>query len=100
MIKAVRQTSVTQRTYNECPVYGLRRRSLCSAIGYRMNRIEENYQRITDDSRLFDIGFWQSKGDIAIFEAVTKMLHDYFLIRGLHADELRLQRTIGNFRKA
>lgn len=65
-----------------------------------MKEIEESYQRIPDDRRLFDIRFWQSQGDIAIFEAVTNMLNDYFLIRGENADEPRLQRTIENFRKA
>ena len=65
-----------------------------------MIKIEENYQRITDDRRLFDIRFWQSQGDLAIFEAVTGMLNDYFLIRGKNADESRFQRTIENFREA
>ena len=65
-----------------------------------MKKIEENYQRIIDDKRLFDIRFWQSQGDLAIFEAVREMLNDYFLIRGKSADESRLQRTIENFRKA
>jgi len=65
-----------------------------------MDKIEEHYQRILDDKRLFDIRFWQSQGDLAIFEAVTAMLNDYFLIRGQNADECRLQRTIENFRKA
>lgn len=65
-----------------------------------MRKIEEDYQRIKDDRRLFDIRFWQSQGDLAIFEAVTEMLNDYFLIRGNNVDESRLQRTIENFRKA
>ena len=47
-----------------------------------MRKIEENYQRIKDDRRLFDIRFWQSQGNLAIFEAVAEMLNDYFLIRG------------------
>ena len=64
-----------------------------------MEKIEENYQRIVDDRRLFDIRFWQSQGDQAIFEAMTEMLKDYVLIRGKNADELRLQRTVENFRK-
>ena len=64
-----------------------------------MRKIEENYQRITDDERLFDIRFWQSQGDIAIFEAAVEMLNDYFLIRGKNADESRFQRTIETFRK-
>ncbi len=65
-----------------------------------MIKTEENYQRITDNRRLFDIRYWQAQGDIAIFEAVTEMLNDYFLIRGKNADECRLQRTIEDFRKA
>jgi hypothetical protein len=64
-----------------------------------MNKIEENYQRISDDSRSFDIRFWQSQRSIAIFEAVTAMITDYFLIRGKNADKPRLQRTVENFQK-
>ncbi len=48
-----------------------------------MTQIEEIYQNITDDRRSFDIRFWQSQGDRAIFEAVSDMLHDYFLMRGM-----------------
>ena len=70
------------------------------SAGEEMRVIEENYQRITDDRRSFDIHFWQSQGDRAIFEAVSEMLRDYFLIRGKDADEFRLQRTVENFRKA
>ncbi len=36
-----------------------------------MGAIEEKYQRIADDKRSFDIRFWQSQGDRAIFEAVS-----------------------------
>jgi hypothetical protein len=64
-----------------------------------MRKFEENYQRMTDDKRLFDIRFWQSQGDIAIFEAAAEMLNDYFLIRGKNVDESRFQRTIEAFRK-
>lgn len=65
-----------------------------------MINIKENYRRITDDRRSFDIRFWQSQGDLAIFEAVMEMLNDYFLIRGKNANESRLQRTVETFRKA
>ena len=65
-----------------------------------MQKIEENYQRIIDDRRWFDIRFWQSRGDTAIFEAVAEMINDYFLIRGKNVDEPRLQRTVEDFRKA
>jgi hypothetical protein len=64
-----------------------------------MKKTEENYQRIIDDRRSFDIRFWQSQGDIAIFEAVTEMLNDYLLLRGINADESGLQRTVENFQK-
>jgi len=64
-----------------------------------MKKIEENYQRIIDDDRRFDICFWQSQGDQAIFEAAAQMLEDYFLIRGMNADESRFQRTVAAFRK-
>jgi len=60
------------------------------SAGEKMKAVEENYQRITDDRRSFDILFWQSQGDRAIFEAVSDMLHDYFLIRGKDANEFRL----------
>ncbi len=65
-----------------------------------MMKIEENYQLIINDRRSFDIRFWQSQGDVAVFEAVTEMLNDYLLIRGENADESRLQRTVENLRKA
>lgn len=64
-----------------------------------MRTIEENYQRITDDRRSFDIRFWQAQGDRAIFEAVSEMLRDYFLIRGEDADKFRIQRTTESFQK-
>ena len=65
-----------------------------------MRIIEENYQHITDNRRSFDIRFWQAQGDRAIFEAVSDILYDYFLIRGKDANEFRLQRTAEFFRKA
>lgn len=65
-----------------------------------MKQIEESYQLISIDDRSFDIRFWQEQGDLVIFEAVTEMLKDYFLIRGKNADEFRLQRTVESFRKA
>ena len=64
-----------------------------------MGTIEENYQCMTNNGRSFDIRFWQSQGDRAIFEAVLDILHDYFLIRGKDANESRLQRTAESFRK-
>lgn len=62
--------------------------------------IEEKFQRVSDASRHFDRRFWQAQGDRAIFEAVSEMLRDYLLLRGQHADKLRIQRTVESFRKA
>jgi hypothetical protein len=39
-----------------------------------MRKIEENYQRIADGNRLFDIRFRRSRGDIAIFATATGLL--------------------------
>jgi len=64
-----------------------------------MKKTIESYRLMKDDSRAFDIRFWQSQGDYAIFEAVTEMVHDYLLLRGKDADEFRLQRTVESFRK-
>lgn len=64
-----------------------------------MRIIEENYQRITEDRRLFDIRFWQSKGDRTILGAVSELLRDYFLLRGKDAGEFRLERTVESFQK-
>lgn len=55
---------------------------------------------VGDENNSFDIDFWQAQGDKAIFEAATEMLQDFFLIRGMHAEQFRLQRTIESFRKA
>ena len=65
-----------------------------------MKKIEESYRHVTDDRHSFDIRFWQSQGDRAIFEAALDMLRDYFLIRGIDADAFRLQRTTESFRQA
>lgn len=64
-----------------------------------MKNIEEKFQRISESDRMFDIRYWQAQGDLAIFKAVTDMLRDYMLLRGCHADEFRIQRTIESFRK-
>jgi hypothetical protein len=64
-----------------------------------MKKIEENYQRIIDDKRIFDIRFWQSQGDFAIFNAATEMINDYFLVRGENPTEVRLQRNVESYKK-
>ena len=65
-----------------------------------MRKIKEAYRRIGDEEDRFDIEFWQSQGDKAIFDAATEMIQDYLTIRCGHADEPRLQRTVEYFGKA
>jgi len=64
-----------------------------------MRKIRESYQRIGDDEDRFDIEFWQSQGDQAIFDAAMEMIQDYLTIRYGHADKPRLQRTVEHFGK-
>ena len=65
-----------------------------------MREIRESYGRIGEDADRFDIEFWQSQGDQAIFDAARDMILDYLAIRYGHADEPRLQRTVEHFGKA
>jgi hypothetical protein len=65
-----------------------------------MREIRESYRRIGDETDRFDIEFWQSQGDQAIFDAAMDMVRDYLTIRYGHADEPRLQRTVEHFGKA
>ena len=65
-----------------------------------MREIREAYRRIGDEDDRFDIEFWQSQGDQAIFQAALEMIQDYLSIRHGHADEPRLQRTVESFGKA
>ncbi len=64
-----------------------------------MRDIKESYRRIGDETNNFDIEFWQSQGDQAIFDAALDMIRDYLTIRYGHADEPRLQRTVEHFGK-
>jgi hypothetical protein len=65
-----------------------------------MRKISEAYRRIGDPSDRFDIDFWQSQGERAIFEAALEMILDYLILRYGHADQPRLQRTVEFFGKA
>lgn len=65
-----------------------------------MRKIKESYRRIGDEEDRFDIEFWQSQGDQAIFDAATEMIQDYLTIRYGRADKPRLQRTVEHFGKA
>ena len=65
-----------------------------------MGEIQECYRRIGDKGDLFDIDFWQSQGEQAIFTAALEMIQDYLIIRYGHAYEPRLQRSVEHFGKA
>jgi len=65
-----------------------------------MAEIRESYRRIGDEGERFDIAFWQSQGEQAIFMAALEMVQDYMIIRYGHADEPRLQRTVEHFGEA
>ena len=64
-----------------------------------MGEIQERYQKIAGGDRSFDIQFWQAQGDMAIFAAVSDMIRDYYLVRGIDTDELRIERTVESFQK-
>jgi len=64
-----------------------------------MAEIRESYHKLGDGDEQFDIAFWQSQGDQAIFSAALEMIQNYMIIRYGHADEPRLQRTIEYFGK-
>jgi hypothetical protein len=65
-----------------------------------MRKISEAYRQIGDPDDRFDINFWQSQGEQAIFEAALEMISDYLILRFGNADQPRLQRTIEFFGKA
>ena len=65
-----------------------------------MGEIRESYRRIGDGEDRFDIAFWQSQGEQAIFAAALEMIQDYMIIRYGHADKPRLQRTVEHFGEA
>ena len=62
-------------------------------------KIKEAFGKIGDKDDNFDIQFWQSQGEIAIFNAAMEMVFDYLTLRQGYADEPRLQRTIESFQK-
>jgi hypothetical protein len=65
-----------------------------------MSEIQESYRRVGDKADRFDIEFWQSQGEQAIFNAALEMIQDYLIIRYGHADQPRLQRSVEHFGKA
>lgn len=60
--------------------------------------IVEKYQKIGEGED-FDLNYWQKMGAEAIFAAAYELILDYYLLKELHADQPRLQRTVENFGK-
>jgi hypothetical protein len=65
-----------------------------------MREVSESYRRIGDPDDRFDIEFWQTQGDQAIFAAALEMIMDYLILRYGYVDKPRLQRTVEFFGKA
>jgi len=65
----------------------------------KVKKVWECYGKIGDGDRQFDVQFWQSQGDKAIFDAALDMVMDYLRLRHEHVDEPRLQRTVESFHK-
>ncbi len=65
-----------------------------------MRELKEAYRRIGDPDDRFDIEFWQSQGETAIFEAAREIILDYLILRYGNADQPGLQRTVECFGKA
>lgn len=64
-----------------------------------MSDIQESYRKIGEEKEDFDIQFWQSQGDQAIFDAALEMIIDYLILRGENVNEPRLQRTVESFQR-
>jgi len=68
--------------------------------GKNMDEVQEFYRKVGDEENRFDIDFWQSQGEQAIFTAALDMIQDYLIIRYGHADKPRLQRAVEYYGKA
>jgi len=62
-------------------------------------KIVETYRKIGDPDDHFDIEFWQSQGDEAIFRAALELVMDTQRLKNGHVDEPRLLRTVESFQK-
>ena len=49
--------------------------------------------------REFDIAFWQKLGPTRIFEAAWDLVVTAAAARGIHEDQLRLQRSVTKFKR-
>ena len=65
----------------------------------RMREIIEAYRKIGDPDDRFDIEFWQSQGERAIFQAALELILDAMIVRYGHVDKPRLHRTVESFQE-
>ena len=63
-----------------------------------MTEILESYQKLGEDEQ-FDIVFWQAQWEAAIFQAALEMILDSLIIKGINANEPRLQKSVESFGK-
>lgn len=53
-----------------------------------------------EDVRIHHIREWQRAGETMRLQAAWELVYDYWVgMKGMHPDELRLQRTVTNFRR-
>lgn len=64
------------------------------------SEMREAFRRIGDEEDRFDIDFWESQGERAIFEAALDIFLEYQILKYGHADKPRLQRAVESFQKA
>lgn len=57
----------------------------------------EQYGKIEEMDRSFDIEYWQRQGAERIFDAAWQLVLDSYSFKGLQVNELRLQRSIEAF---
>jgi hypothetical protein len=63
-----------------------------------MPEIFERTGKIEDLDRSFDVEFWQTQGDEAIFDAALKMIVEYCVYElGIPSEQIRLQRSVEHF---
>ena len=67
--------------------------------GPRPRLVMERLGKLEDMDRSFDIEFWQTLGDAAIFQAAWEMVEFYYRMKGRDLDELRLQRSVEHFQR-
>src|SRR3979490_497450 len=67
--------------------------------GARPRLVMERLGKLEDMDRSFDIEFWQTLGDGAIFQAAWEMVEFYYRMKGRDLNELRLQRSVEHFQR-